>query len=122
HIWSTKVDGAVSDLFDLQDKVAAEVASAIQPSIRRVEVERARSKRPDTLAAYDLVMRALPHLWAHHAEENTEAIALLGRALELEPGYSLAAALCAWAHGQQLAYTWSADAESDRREGERLIE
>ena len=53
HIWSTKVDGAVSDLFDLQDRVAAEVASALHPSIRRAEVERARSKRPETLAAYE---------------------------------------------------------------------
>src|SRR5690606_23089498 len=65
HIWSNKVDGAVADLFDLQDRMAAEVASAIQPSIRRAEIERARKKRPETLAAYDLVMRAFPHLWAH---------------------------------------------------------
>jgi TolB-like protein len=122
HIWSTKVDGAVSDLFDLQDKVAAEVASAIQPSIRRVEVERARSKRPETLAAYDLVMRALPHLWAHRASDNTEAIDYLAKALQLEPTYGLAAALGAWARGQQVAYTWSPDIALDRREGERLIE
>jgi len=122
HIWSTKVDGAVSDLFDLQDKVAAEVASAIQPSIRRVEVERARSKRPETLAAYDLVMRALPHLWAHRASDNTDAIDYLAKALQLEPGYGLAAALGAWARGQQVAYTWSTDIAVDRREGERLIE
>ena len=43
HIWSTRIDGAVSDLFDLQDRIAAEVASALQHSIRRDEVERARS-------------------------------------------------------------------------------
>ncbi len=122
HIWSTRVDGAVSDLFDLQDKVAAEVASAIQPSIRRVEVERARSKRPETMAAYDLVMRALPHLWAHRMAENPQAIAFLTRALELEPNYGLAAALSAWAHGQQVAYNWATDVAAERAEGERLIE
>jgi adenylate cyclase len=122
HIWSTKVDGAVSDLFDLQDKVAAEVASAIQPSIRRVEVERARTKRPDTMAAYDLVMRALPHLWAHRMAENPHAIESLNKALELEPTYGLAAALCAWAHGQQVAYNWATDVAAERAEGERLIE
>ena len=122
HIWSTKVDGAVTDLFDLQDKVAAEVASAIQPSIRRVEVERARSKRPDTLAAYDLVMRALPHLWAHRASENPEAIAYLSKALQLEPNYGLAAALGAWAHGQQVAYNWTSDMAGERAAGARLIE
>ncbi|RYE10393.1 MAG: adenylate/guanylate cyclase domain-containing protein [Hyphomicrobiales bacterium] len=122
HIWSTKVDGAVSDLFDLQDKVAAEVASAIQPSIRRVEVERARSKRPETLAAYDLVMRALPHLWAHRMAENPHAIAYLERALALEPNYGLAAGLAAWARGQQVAYNWATDVAAERAEGERLIE
>ncbi|MBI4920428.1 MAG: adenylate/guanylate cyclase domain-containing protein [Devosia nanyangense] len=122
HIWSTKVDGAVSDLFDLQDKVAAEVASALHPSIRRAEVERARSKRPETLAAYDLVMRALPHLWAHRMAENPQAIAYLSRALQLEPNYGLAAALAAWAHGQQVAYNWATDVAAERAEGTRLIE
>ncbi|MEO6014082.1 MAG: adenylate/guanylate cyclase domain-containing protein [Devosia sp.] len=122
HIWSTKVDGAVSDLFDLQDKVAAEVASAIQPSIRRVEVERARSKRPETLAAYDLVMRALPHLWAHRMSENPQAIEYLGKALVLEPNYGLAAGLAAWARGQQVAYNWATDVAAERAEGERLVE
>ncbi|MEP7241179.1 MAG: adenylate/guanylate cyclase domain-containing protein [Devosia sp.] len=122
HIWSTRIDGVVSDLFDLQDKVAAEVASALHPSIRQAEVERARSKRPDTLAAYDLVMRALPHLWAHRMIENPKAIAYLEGALELEPGYGLAAALAAWAHGQQVAYNWATDVAAERAEGERLIE
>ncbi|WP_374620917.1 tetratricopeptide repeat protein [Devosia sp.] len=122
HIWSNKVDGAVADLFDLQDRMAAEVASAIQPSIRRAEVERARKKRPDTLAAYDMVMRALPHLWAHRPEDNAEAIALLSRALSLEPGYGLAAALAAWAHGQQVAYNWSSDFAAERQMARRLVE
>ena len=122
HIWSNKIDGAVGDLFDLQDRMAAEVASAIQPSIRRAEIERARSKRPETLAAYDLVMRAFPHLWAHHPADNAEAIVLLTRALELEPNYGLPAALAAWAHGQQVAYNWTTDVAQERRTAQKLVE
>ncbi|WP_395821247.1 adenylate/guanylate cyclase domain-containing protein [Devosia sp.] len=122
HIWSNKIDGAVSDLFDLQDRMAAEVASAIQPSIRRAEVERARSKRPDSLAAYDMVMRAFPHLWAHRPEDNGEAIALLTQALALDANYGLAAALAAWALGQQVAYNWSTDFAAERQAAQRLIE
>jgi TolB-like protein/Flp pilus assembly protein TadD len=122
HIWSNRVDGAISDLFDLQDRVAAEVASALQPSIRRAEVERARGKRPDTLAAYDLVMRALPNLWAHSPRDNVEAIGLLDRALELEPRYGLAAALAAWAHGQQIAYNWAEDFSAERAVAQGLVE
>jgi len=122
HIWSNKIDGAVADLFDLQDRMAAEVASAIQPSIRRAEVERARKQRPDTLAAYDLVMRAFPHLWAHSPEDNAEAIALLNRSLALEPHYGLAAALAAWAHGQQIAYNWTTDFAAERQKAAELVE
>ena len=122
HIWSNKIDGAVGDLFDLQDRMAAEVASAIQPSIRRAEVERARSKRPENLAAYDLVMRALPHLWAHRPEDNAEAISLLARAMQLEPNYGLPTALAAWAHGQQVAYNWASDADAERNAAQQLIE
>ena len=122
HIWSNKVDGAVADLFDLQDRMAAEVAGAIQPSIRRAEIERARKKRPDMLAAYDLVMRALPHLWAHSPEDNAEAITSLERALALDPDYGLAAGLAAWAHGQQVVYNWSTDFAEERRRAARLIE
>jgi tetratricopeptide (TPR) repeat protein len=122
HIWSNKIDGAVADLFDLQDRMAAEVASAIQPSIRRAEIDRARKKRPETLAAYDLVMRAFPHLWAHSPSDNAEAIALLDRALHLDPDYALAAGLGAWAHGQQVVYNWTTDFTSERQAAQRLIE
>jgi adenylate cyclase len=122
HIWSNKVDGHVNDLFDLQDRIAAEVASALHPSIRRAEIERARSKHPETLAAYDLVMRALPHLWAHRMHENPKAIAMLEQALAREPGYGLAAALGAWAHGQQVVYNWTADFETARAKGAELVE
>jgi len=122
HIWSNKIDGAVTELFDLQDRMAAEVASAIQPSIRRAEVERARSKRPENLAAYDLVMRSFPHLWAHRPQDNAEAIALLNRALQLDPNYGLAASLAAWAHGQQVAYNWSVDFAAERAAAQRLVE
>ncbi|HEV7275009.1 MAG TPA: adenylate/guanylate cyclase domain-containing protein [Devosiaceae bacterium] len=122
HIWSTKIDGLASELFDLQDRMAAEVASAIQPTIRRAEIALARSKRPETLAAYDLVMRAFPHLWAHRPRDNSEAITLLERAMQLEPDYGLAAALAAWAHGQQVAYNWTSDFDFERRAAGKLIE
>ena len=122
HIWSDRVDGTVHELFDLQDKMAALVASALLPSIRQAEIDRARSKRPDTLAAYDLVMRAMPHLWSHQPHENREAINLLEHALALEPRYGLAASLAAWAHGQQIAYNWTDDVDNERAEANRLIE
>ena len=49
-----------SDLFALQDEIALAVVGAIEPSVRRAEVERIRRKRPDSLDAYELVLRAQP--------------------------------------------------------------
>jgi adenylate cyclase len=122
HIWAGKEDGSINDLFDLQDRIAEMVAGAVYPSVRRAEIERARMKRPDNLEAYDLVMRALPHLWAHRMHENPQAIALLEKALELDPAYGLAAALAAWAHAQQIVYNWTDAVEDERQRGLVLIE
>ena len=122
HIWAGRAEGATSDLFDLQDRIAEMVAGAVYPSVRKAEIERALMKRPDNLEAYDLVMRALPHLWAHRMHENPEAIARLQQALALDPRYGLATALAAWAHAQQIVYNWTFDQEGERQKGLRLIE
>lgn len=122
HMWSATFDGTVANIFDLQDEIAGQVAGAVYPSIRSAEVERARRKRPDSLEAYDLVMRALPHLWAHRMHENPVAIELLEKALRLDPDYGLAAALAAWAHAQQIVYNWVADFAAERAKGLPLIE
>jgi len=121
HLWSGRFDGTVEDVFDLQDRIAEGVAGALRPSIQAAEIALALRKRPGSLAAYDLMLRALPHLWAHRKAENAEAIRLLGEALRLDPRYSRAAALAAWAHGQQVTYNWASDFAAERAAGDRLV-
>jgi adenylate cyclase len=116
HLWGDRYDGTVEDIFDLQDRITARVVGAIQPSIRAAEIERARRKRPESLNAYDLVMRALPSVWSLDAASNEVATQLLDEALKLDPGYPLALSLSSWCSGQRIIYNWSKDAESDRRD------
>src|SRR5215472_12548245 len=59
HIWAERFDGALDDIFALQDEVASGVAGAIEPKIRQSEIERARRKPTESLDAYDLYLRAL---------------------------------------------------------------
>src|SRR5271156_5734862 len=61
HLWADRFDGLLEDVFELQDKVAISVAGVIEPTLRQTEIERARRKRPDSLDAYDLYLRALPY-------------------------------------------------------------
>src|SRR6202022_2486116 len=93
HIWSDRYDGSIDDIFDLQDRITESVVGAIQPSILLAEIERTKRKRPESLDAYDYVLRAFPHVWALEQAENTRALNLLNMAIEIEPDYPLALSL-----------------------------
>src|SRR5262249_30210490 len=60
HVWAERYDRAIDDIFELQDEITANVVGAIEPSLRQAEIERAKRKRPDSLDAYDLYLRAMP--------------------------------------------------------------
>jgi len=96
HLWADKYDGALEDVFDLQDRITEGVAAAIEPSLRQAEIERARRKRPDNLDAYDLYLRALPHAWVWSPSEAEKAIELLNMALRIDPNYVAAHGVAAW--------------------------
>jgi adenylate cyclase len=104
HLWAEHYDGVKADVFDLQDQITTSVVGSIQPSIRTAEIERARRKRPESLDAYDLVMRSLPYVWALEFEANKEATRLIDKALLLDPRYPLALSLSAWCRGQRIVY------------------
>jgi adenylate cyclase len=65
HLWADKYDGSVGDVFDLQDQITDSVIGIVEPSLRRSEIERSRRKRPESLDAYDLFLRAAPHAGAN---------------------------------------------------------
>ncbi|WBL75340.1 winged helix-turn-helix domain-containing protein [Bradyrhizobium xenonodulans] len=97
HVWAERYDRQSDDIFGLQDDIAMSVVGAIAPSLRRAEINRVKRKRPDSLDAYDLVLRAQPDVDSGMPEQVTQALVLLERAIALEPSYALAhgnAAMC----------------------------
>jgi TolB-like protein/Tfp pilus assembly protein PilF len=98
HLWAEKYDGALEDVFELQDKITEGVVGAIEPSVRQAEIERARRKKPENMDAYDLYLRALPHVWANTAPESIKAVTYLDEALRIDPSYAGAHGLAALCH------------------------
>ncbi len=96
HLWAHRYDSRLDDIFALQDDITLSVVGAIEPSLRDAEIERVKRKRPDNLDAYDLVLRALPHVYVAMPEEAAKAVPLLERALALEADYAGAHGLLAW--------------------------
>jgi TolB-like protein len=67
QLWAERYDRTHTDIFDLQDELTMSVVGAIEPSLRKVEIERVRRKRPENLDAYDFLLRALPYTYTHTA-------------------------------------------------------
>ena len=61
HLWADRFDGSLEDVFDLQDRVAINVAGVIEPALQAAEVRRSASRSVHEVTAYDLYLRALAH-------------------------------------------------------------
>lgn len=122
QLWSDRYEGETTDIFDFQDRIAAQVAAAIHPAVRLAEIEATRRRPPGSLRAHELVLQAWPRIWAQNAADNDQAILLLRQAIEADPAYGRAHALLAWGHSQYVIYLWTKDAAADRRAAARAVE
>lgn len=106
-IWRERFDGMFSEIFDLQDRVAAHIAGALEPKLIWAEAARAQAKPTDSLAAYDLCLRASPLVFRQNSLAMLEeGLALLRQAVEMDPSYTSAKALICYAHTGALATRW----------------
>lgn len=113
QLWSDRYEGATADVFEFQDRIAAQVAGALKPAIRHAEIEAARRKPPASLKAYDLVMQAFPKLWGQNAAAISEAISILREAIRIDPKYGRARALISWCHALNATYLWTAEPKGE---------
>ena len=97
-LWSERYDRKLDDVFALQDEIACSVVAAMEPGLQRAEIERVRRKRPDSLDAYELVLKAQPDVDSGMPEQVTRALLSLERTLMLLPTYALAHANAAMCH------------------------
>jgi TolB-like protein len=56
HLWADRFDGSLEDVFEIQDRVAARVAGAIEPALQAREIRRSGGRPTDDLSAYDLFL------------------------------------------------------------------
>lgn len=98
QVWAEKYERKLDEIFALQDDIAVAVVGALEPSLKRAEMERVKRKRPDSLDAYDLVLQAQQDVDSGMPEQSLCALELLKRSLALLPTYALAHANAAMCH------------------------
>jgi TolB-like protein/Tfp pilus assembly protein PilF len=98
HIWAERYDRELADVFAVQDEITEAIVAAIEPQLFAAENFRARRKPPDSMDAWDLVMRALSHYWRVTRQDNLVAQALLEKAIVIDPNYGQALGVLAASH------------------------
>ncbi len=121
QIWAQRFDGALDDVFDLQDQVALSVAGVIEPTVVQAEVRRAAAGPTGNLGAYDLWLRSLGPGRSYERAGVLEAVDLLDQAIAMEPNF--APALAAGARCRYLIdlFGWTQDPDANRRQGLDLL-
>jgi len=116
HLWADRFDGSLEDVFELQDRVATSVAGVIEPALQVAEIARSAACPTSDLTAYDLYLRAFPILFSA-SRKISEALRLLGEAIERDPHYGPALAWAAFCHYRLCLDGRSDDPEADCRKG-----
>src|SRR5262245_4728441 len=120
HLWADRFDGALEDVFELQDQVTSSVVGAIASRLEQAEIERARRKPTESLDAYDFYLRGLANFYKWTREANNEALRLYYKAIELDPDFPAAYAAAAACFSTRKAFHWVVDREQEIAEARRL--
>jgi len=114
HLWADKIDGALQDVFDLQDEVTTRVVGAIEPSVTRAEITRSQVKSTSSLDAYDLYLRALAAHYSQTRADIDKAVLLLEEALRLDASYTWVKAFAAYIHCLRIGQGWGTPEDREK--------
>lgn len=122
HLWSDRYDGALAEVFDVQDRVAAAVVGAIVPALTRAETERAKRKPVASLDAYDNFLRGVALARQFRPETHRQARDHFYRAMELAPDFSTPFGFATHCYSTSRLQGWDFDPPTAEAEVRRLAE
>jgi len=88
HLWAERYDRDLSNIFALQDEIAASVAGVIEPALAAAEQQRVLRKPPERLDAWEAYQRGLWHFHRYRPDENKTAMAFFSQAIALDPNFA----------------------------------
>lgn len=108
HLWSQTFDGSASDVFAVQDSIAAAIAGALQITLGvGLDLPRQARGLTDDVDAHDLYLLGL-HRWrTRNPEQLQEAIGFFEQALDIDSTFALAYTGVAWVWSVASVYDFS---------------
>jgi len=89
QLWSERYDREMTNVFEIQDEITEAIVKTVAPTLLGQQ-KRPRKRHTENLEAYELYLKGR-HFWHQRtASALRAAIDCFQRAIELDPGYSLA--------------------------------
>lgn len=112
-LWGERARIGMGEIFDLQDEVARKIAIGLAPQVRSAELQRAMRKAPESLTAYDRMLRALYTIASADYDTFERARSYLAEAMVEEPDFALPVAWAARWHSVRIGRGWSPNPDDD---------
>ena len=119
-VWAEKYDAGIEEVFGVQDEIALKIVSKVATYVHRTEAKRALRKAPQSLNAYDYMLRALDLLYRLDFASAAQAKTLLEKARDEDDTYAAPWAFLARWHMLNIAEGWFSDVDREAAEVIRL--
>ena len=119
-LWADRFEGALGDIFDLQDQITTSVVGAIAPQLEYAEIARAKRKPTENLDAYDYFLRGMASYYLRTRDAINDALPLFYKAIELDPDFASAYGMAAWCYGWRKINGWMTNRVQEIVETARL--
>jgi len=107
HMWAERYDGAMANIFELQDKVTHNIVNSLSVTLTSGEQLNLSRKDTNNLEAYDLFLRGQESFFRHSRIDNRKAQVLYKKVLKLDPDFARVYAMLAWSQWFEFANGWS---------------
>ena len=100
HVWAERYDRELEDIFAVQDEITEIIVATLPGRLEALDLERAKRKATENMAAYDYLLRGKDHHHRVTKEDNALALEMLDKTIELDPSFAQAYAWRACTLGQ----------------------
>ena len=116
HVWAERYDRKLDDIFAVQDEITTSIVATLPGRLEAAQQDQLARMKPSSMAAYECALAAKVLQHKSTPADNVEALALIERALALDPDYAHAHAWRGCILGQSFSNGWAKDPEATFRQ------